>query len=68
MEEAYDNVVTDLEKQNEYISQVSKLVEISDKKLKDIDDRGAFAADDEIGWFFEHVQQIQEVLNNVFKK
>ncbi len=32
-------------------------------KLKEIDQKGAFYADDEIGWFFEEVKKIQEALN-----
>jgi hypothetical protein len=31
--------------------------------LNQIDDRGSFIADDEIGWFFQEVKKIQEALN-----
>ena len=34
-----------------------------DKRLKTLDDRKVFYADDEIGWFFEKVKEIQEALN-----
>lgn len=68
VEEAYDKAVDDLEKSNQYFAQLTKLVDISDKKLKEIDDRGVFIVDDEIGWFFDHVKQIQDVLNSAVKK
>ena len=31
--------------------------------LKEIDDKGTFYSDDQIGWFFKEVQKIQEALN-----
>ena len=34
-----------------------------DRRLKQIDDKGFFAADDEIGWFFTEVRKIQEAIN-----
>ena len=41
-----------------YLNKVSDIIELSDKKLKEIDD--------EIGFFFQSVKQLQETLN-VFK-
>ena len=38
------------------------MVEISTKRLKEIDDKGAFSSDDEIGWFFTYVDQVQSLL------
>ena len=46
-----------------YLNKISDIIDISDKKLKEIDTRGSFEADDEIGWFFKNVKMIQEVLN-----
>ena len=34
-----------------------------DKRLKEIDDKGMFYADDQIGFFFKEVQKMQEALN-----
>ena len=42
---------------------LSDLIEVSQKKLKEVDKLGAFASDDEIGFFFKTVMQIQEELN-----
>jgi hypothetical protein len=46
-----------------YLDKLSRVVEISDKKLKEIDSKGTFKSDDEIGFFFKSVQQIQDILN-----
>ena len=47
----------------EYLSRISSIIELSDKKLKEIDHKGSFESDDEIGFFFQSVKQLQEALN-----
>jgi hypothetical protein len=47
----------------EYLNKISGLIEFSDKKLKEIDHKGSFESDDEIGFFFQSVKQLQEALN-----
>jgi hypothetical protein len=46
-----------------YLDQLSKTIEISDKKLKEIDRAGTFKSDDEVGYFFKSIQDIQDILN-----
>tara|TARA_R110000803_G_scaffold157707_2_gene222010 strand:+ start:448 stop:738 length:291 start_codon:yes stop_codon:yes gene_type:complete len=46
-----------------YLDQISKVIEASDVKLKKIDHHQTFKSDDEIGFFFEQVKKIQEILN-----
>jgi len=46
-----------------YIANLSSTIEFSDKKLKEIDAREMFKSDDEIGWFFNRVQYLQDELN-----
>lgn len=46
-----------------YIANLSSTIEFSDKKLKEIDARETFKSDDEIGWFFNQVQYLQNELN-----
>tara|TARA_R110000822_G_scaffold178628_1_gene318541 strand:+ start:393 stop:674 length:282 start_codon:yes stop_codon:yes gene_type:complete len=46
-----------------YLDQISKVIEASDEKLKKIDHNQTFKSDDEIGFFFEQVKKIQEILN-----
>jgi hypothetical protein len=47
----------------EYLDRLSRVIEISDKKLKQLDHMGAFKSDDEVGSIFKSIQQIQEILN-----
>ena len=35
-----------------------------DKKLKEIDRAGTFKSDDEVGYFFKSIQDIQDILND----
>lgn len=44
----------------EFIRQFQKQVIASDKKLKEIDSKGLFDSDDEIGWFFTQLKEIQK--------
>ena len=47
----------------QYLDKISQIIEFIDTKLKDIDHKGSFKSDDEIGFFFEEIQNIQKVLN-----
>lgn len=47
-----------------YLDQLSKNIEYMDTRLKQLDGKGMFEADDEIGWFFEQVKVMQTRLNN----
>lgn len=46
-----------------YLNKISDIIEVSNKNLREIDSKGSFEADDEIGWFFKNIKMIQEVLN-----
>jgi hypothetical protein len=48
----------------QYLDNISKTIEISEKKLKELDHKGSFESDDEIGFFFKSVKQIQDILND----
>lgn len=47
-----------------YITELSKQIEFTSKRLKEIDERGMFEGDDEIGWFFKEIKVIQNKLSN----
>ena len=47
-------------KYDNYITEFSKQIEASDKRLNEIDMKGMFRSDDEIGWFFEQIKVIQD--------
>ena len=47
-----------------YLDQLSKTIDVSDKKLKEIDRAGTFKSDDVLGYFFKSIQDIQDILND----
>ena len=64
------NLMKKVEKQEDivagylsYLDRLSRVIEISDKKIKELDYNGAFKSDDETGTIFKGIQQIQEILN-----
>jgi uncharacterized membrane protein YukC len=46
-----------------YLDNLSRTIEISDKKLKELDRNSVFQADDEVGVIFKSILQIQNILN-----
>jgi len=46
-----------------YLDQFSRIVELSDEKLKKIDEKGIFKSDDEIGFMYEQIKELQRVLS-----
>jgi hypothetical protein len=46
-----------------YLDQLSRIIEISDEKLKKIDERGIFKSDDEIGFMYEQIKELQRILS-----
>ena len=48
------------------IIEISNIIEYVTKRVKIIDDKGHFEADDEIGFFFEEIKRITKILNNLF--
>ena len=42
-----------------FISEYSKQLDNTDKRLKEIDEKGTFKSDDEIGWFFKQIKGLQ---------
>ena len=53
--------------QQEFIDKIEEHISFSEKRLKQIDEKGTFKSDDEIGWFFTEIQKIQYQLSQ-FKK
>ena len=60
-------IIRNLIKKNEiledFIVKQSEAIKACDQRLQQVDNKGIFYADDEIGWFFQEVQKIQEALN-----
>jgi hypothetical protein len=47
-----------------YLNKISDIIELSSKKLKEIDAKGSFKSDDEVGFFFEQILAIQTILGS----
>jgi len=58
-EKAEDIIVS----QREFIENFQLSIEESDKKLQELDTRGSFSSDDEIGWFFNEIKKLQNALS-----
>jgi hypothetical protein len=70
------NLLRKIEKQEDilssyltYLDRISRVIEVSDNKLKTIDAKGTFSSDDEVGFFFQQIKGLQDILNEfVLKK
>ena len=57
------NLIKSNEKLEDFIMKQSEAINACDVRLKQLDQKGSFYADDEIGFFFKEVEKIQEALN-----
>jgi len=62
-EDVINNQATILASYLSYLNKISDIINFSDKKLREIDHKGSFKSDDEVGFFFEEIKQIQDTLN-----
>jgi len=58
--EKYEDITVD---QTEYLQTISNLIKDSQKHLENLDRKGVFQSDDEVGYFFEQMQNVQKELN-----
>ena len=58
--EKYEDVTQD---QTAYLQNISNIVNDSQKHLQNLDEKGIFQADDEVGYFFEQMKNVQKELN-----
>jgi hypothetical protein len=49
--------------QNTYVEDFDKQIGYASKRLKEIDQKGIFEGDDEIGWFFTQIKVIQDSIS-----
>ena len=49
--------------QQNYIDNLSTIIGESEKRLQEVDQRGTFQSDDEVGFFFNTIKEIQRVLD-----
>ncbi len=57
------NLINKNEKLEDFIAKQSEAIIACDVRLQQLDQKGSFIADDEIGFFFKEVAKIQEALN-----
>ena len=49
------------------IVEFQSIIEFATTKMKQVDAQGHYEADDETGFFFEQLKQIQELLDGIFE-
>mgnify|MGYP003121331889 CR=1 FL=1 len=49
--------------QQNYINNVITVIGESSKRLQEVDERGTFKSDDEVGFFFNAIKEIQTILD-----
>lgn len=68
VDKTYEDVVkklsAEIEFYQKYIMTLSSAITLTDNKLKELDAKGTFDSDDEIGFFFRSVRDIQKILND----
>ena len=52
----------------DFISKFQQIITFSTEKMKAVDARGHYESDDETGFFFEQLKQIQLLLDGVFEE
>ena len=58
--EKYEDAVSD---QTRYLQNISNLIGDSQKHLNSLDEKGVFQADDEVGYFFDQMKNVQKELD-----
>ena len=49
--------------QQNYIENISTIIGESSKRLREVDEKGTFQSDDEVGFFFNTIKEIQRILD-----
>ena len=49
------------------IIQIQNIIEFATTKMKQVDANGHYESDDETGFFFQQLKELQELLNGIFE-
>jgi hypothetical protein len=49
------------------IIEIQNIIEFATTKMKQVDAKGHYEADDETGFFFQQLKELQELLNGIFE-
>jgi len=52
----------------EFILQIQQIIKFATDKMKLVDEKGHYESDDETGFFFEQLKQIQLSLDGIFEE
>lgn len=62
----YEDIAQDILSNEEFVLRLRNVVIEMNDRLHEIDSRGSFEADDEVGYFFDQLKEIIEDINNEF--
>tara|TARA_Y100001970_G_C14133271_1_gene802893 strand:- start:871 stop:1149 length:279 start_codon:yes stop_codon:yes gene_type:complete len=51
----------------QFLINIEKIISYSNERVKQIDSKGSFESDDEIGFFFKEVQKLQDMMSDIFE-
>ena len=49
------------------IIEIQRIIEYATTKMKQVDAKGHYESDDETGFFFKQLKEVQELLNGIFE-
>ena len=50
-----------------FIIELQRIIEFATTKMKQVDSKGHYESDDETGFFFQQLKELQELLNGIFE-
>ena len=50
-----------------FIIEVQRIIEFATTKMKQVDAKGHYESDDETGFFFQQLKELQELLDGIFE-
>ena len=50
-----------------FIIEIQNIIEFATQKMKQVDAQGHYESDDETGFFFQQLKELQELLNGIFE-
>ena len=51
----------------EILLDFQNIINFASEKMKQVDSKGTFESDDEVGFFFEELKKLQNLLDNLFE-
>ena len=67
LEEAQEVLTNEYESLYNKVIEFERVIESANKKLKEIDYRGSFESDDEVGFFFKELKALHENINTFLR-